>query len=78
MFGLNSITNLAVVHTLAKFPEAAKDYRRNRIALFDVANMVADELTEKNGDLFVKDYIKNFVSIKDLVLGDKNVFYFAN
>lgn len=74
MFGLNNIIKLATAFTFAKFPEAAKDYKKHCVDLFDVANMVADELTEKNGDLFVKDYTKNFVDIKDLARGDKNVF----
>lgn len=74
MFGLNNIIKLATAFTFAKFPEATKDYRKNCVALFDVASMVADELTEKNGDLFVKDYTKDFVSIKDLILGEPHMF----
>lgn len=74
MFGLNNIIKLATAFTFAKFPEAAKDYRKNCVALFDVAEMVANELTEKNGDLFVKDYTKNFVSVKDLKLGKPHTF----
>lgn len=75
MFGLNNMIKLAVAFTFTKFPEAAKDYKKNCVDLFDVAEMVADELTEKNGSLFVKNYAQNFVDIKDLALGDKNEFY---
>lgn len=74
MFGLNNIIKTATAFTFAKFPEEANDYRINCVALFDVAEMVANELTEKNGDLFVKNYTKNFVSAKDLKLGKPHIF----
>ena len=67
MFGLNNMIKLATAFTFAKFPEAAKDYRHNCVTLFDVAEMVVEELQAKNGDLFAKD----FVEIKDLALGDR-------
>ena len=74
MFGLNNIINLAVNMTFTKFPEALNDYKKNYNALFEVSEMVADELTYKQGGLFVKDCTKDFVSIKDLTFGDKNSF----
>ena len=74
MFGLNNMIKLATAFTFAKFPEATKDYNKNRIALFDIAEKVVEELQAKNGNLFVKDYIKDFVEVKDLALGDKNIF----
>lgn len=75
MFGLNNIINLAILFTFTKFPEATKDYRKNRVSLlFEINEMVANELQIKNGNLFVEDYVKNFVDIKDLALGYKNVF----
>ena len=77
MFGLNNMIKLAVAFTFTKFPEAAQDYKKNCVDLFDVADMVVDELTEKNGNLFAKDYTKNFASVKDLSIGDKNTFYFT-
>ena len=75
MFGLNNMIKLATAFTFAKFPDAAKDYNKNCVDLFDVAEMVVEELQTKNGDLFVKDYIRDFVDVKDLTLGDKNEFY---
>ena len=78
MFGLVSIIDLAIIFTIKKFPEEAiLSYNTNRETLFDVATMVAEELQIKNGDLFVKDYMKDYVDVKDLAIGDKNVFYMA-
>ncbi len=74
MFGLNNAVNLAVNMTFAKFPEALNNYKRNCKSLFEVSEMVADELTHKQGKLFVEEYTKDFVSVNDLVLGDKNSF----
>ena len=78
MFGLNTIIDLAITFTIKKFPEETLlNYEINRNSLFEIAEMVVEELQVKNGDLFVKDYMKNYVDVKDLALGDKNVFYFA-
>lgn len=74
MFGLNNIINLAVNMAFAKFPEALNDYKRNCKSLFEISEMVADELTHKQGKLFAEDYTKDFVSVKDLALGDENSF----
>lgn len=74
MFGLNNIINLAVNMTFTKFPEALNDYKKNCNVLFEVSEMVADELTYKQGRLFVEDYTKGFVSVKNLAFGDKNSF----
>ena len=78
MFGLNTIIDLAITFTIKKFPEETiLNYETNRDSLFEIAEMAVEELQVKNGDLFVKDYMKNYVDVKDLALGDKNVFYFA-
>ena len=78
MFGLNTIIDFAITFTIKKFQEETLlNYETNRNSLFEIAEMVIEELQVKNGDLFVKDYIKNYVDVKDLALGDKNVFYFA-
>ena len=71
MFGLSKIISLAVDSTLTKFPN--EDKRK----LFELSEMVADELSEKQGELFVKDYVKDFVDYKDLAIGDANVFYIS-
>ena len=75
MFGLNNIINLATAITFAKFPEAVQNFKPNCKDLFEVTEMVVEELQAKNGELFVKDYTKNFVDVKDLVFGDTNIFY---
>ena len=74
MFGLSNIINLATTFVFAKFPEATNNFKANCKDLFDVTEMVVEELQAKNGELFAKDYTKDFVNIKDLDFGDRNVF----
>lgn len=74
MFGLNNIIGISVYATLSKFPNALKDYHKNRFCLHDIAEMIADELTNKHGGMFVEDATKDFVHINDLAIGDKNIF----
>lgn len=62
-----------MVAVLSKFPETIKDYKRNKFLLFEISEMVADELVKKNLTLFVEDYTKDFVDIKNVMLGDKMI-----
>lgn len=63
-----------MVAVLSKFPETIKDYERNKFLLFEISEMVSDELVKKNLTLFVEDYTKDFVDIKNVMLGDKKDF----
>ena len=73
----NDCINLATSFTLARFPEEARNYKQNRFILFEVSEMVADELSRKHNDMFIKPYIEKLVDVNDLAIGDKNVFYIA-
>lgn len=66
MFGLNSIIEIAVIAVLLKFPEETKDYNQNKFKIFDLSNMISEELQIKHRKLFFDDYVKNFVEVKDL------------
>lgn len=74
--GFDRIIDLAVVFTTAKFPSAMNNYPKNKFVLHQVVELVADELVTKNGQLFIKDYTKNFVNFNDLKYGNKNIFEF--
>lgn len=71
MFGLSSIIALAVGMVFSKFPNELKDCRKNCSCLFELSEMVTNELATKHGELFVEDSVKDFVNYKDLTLGDK-------
>lgn len=77
MFGLNNIIDIAVYATLSKFPNALKDYHKNRFCLHDITEMLTNELIDKHGGMFVEDATKNFANINDLAMGDKNIFEIA-
>lgn len=66
MFGLNSIINIAVTTVLLKFPEVTKNYSQNKLMIFDLLNMISEELQIKHRKLFFDDYVKDFVELKDL------------
>lgn len=62
---------------LSKFPETIKDYERNKLLLFEISEIVIDELVKKNQTLFIENYSKDFVDVKNVMLGDKNDFDFS-
>lgn len=66
MFGLNSIISTAVTAVLLKFPEVTKNYNQNKFIVFDLSNMISEELQRKHRKLFFDDYVKDFVELKDL------------
>lgn len=70
MFGLNSIIDTAVTAVLLKFPEATKNYNENKFMIFELSNMISEELQRKHRKLFFDDYVKDFVEVKDLNCGD--------
>lgn len=74
---LNDCINLGICFTLSKFPKEAKDYKRNKFALFEMSEMVTDELVKKHGDLLIKPYIDHLVNVKekDLNIVEGNMFY---
>lgn len=65
MFGLNSIIDTAVTAVLLKFPEVTKKYNQNKFMIFDLSNMISEELQRKHRKLFFDDYVKDFVEVKD-------------
>lgn len=72
---VNDCITLAIYFTLTKFPEEVKDFNRNKFSIFEIADMVANELANKHSDLFVKPYLEQLVDVKDFNIGDRNVFY---
>ena len=40
--------------------------------IFDLVEMVSDELAEKNYELFARPYFDKFCSVDELTLGDKD------
>ena len=66
MFGLNSIIEIAVIAVLLKFPEETKDYNQNKFKIFDLSNMISEELQIKHRKLFFFFFFKNIVEVKDL------------
>lgn len=70
MFGLNSIIGTAVTAVFLKFPEVTKNYDGNKFMIFELSNMISEELQRKHGKLFFDDYVKDFVEVKELNCGD--------
>lgn len=74
MFGLNNIISIAVYSVLSKFSEDLKDYNKNKFTIFDLSEMICNELVNKHGYLFIEDYTKNLINIKDFEIGKKNIW----
>ncbi len=74
---MSLLTSMAIEVVALIYPKEFKDphYKRE---IFDVIELVADDLTKRNVSLFVDPYINKLACIKDICIGDKCVFTAAN
>lgn len=70
---LSMLSSLAVAIVEAKYPEEFYDpWYANTV--FDVINLVGDELAKKNSAVFVEPFISQLVDVKNIAYGDKADF----
>lgn len=67
---MSMLSGLACAIVEAKFPEEFYDPCFAK-TVFDVIELVGDELAKKNFDIFVSPFINQLVDVKDVAYGDK-------
>jgi hypothetical protein len=70
---MDSLAGLATYIVEIKFPSEFNDRRYSR-TIFELIELVGDELAKKNIDLFVKPMLEQLADIKD-IKGD--IYYFS-
>ena len=70
---LSMLSGLAVGIVEAKYPKEFNDRRYTPI-VFEVVELVGDELAKKNAALFVEPFVNQLVDVKDFAYGDKATF----
>ena len=71
---IGSLAGIATYIVKLKFPSEFNDRRYSR-DIFELIELVSDELAKKNIDLFVKPMLDQLVDIKDLKVGD--IYYIS-
>ena len=64
------MSGYAIAFVMAKYPQESRMYSQQE-TVFALADMIVDELTKKNIDIFVKPYFDSFANVKDISIGDK-------
>ena len=62
---MDSLAGLAIIIVKLKFPSEFNDRRCSR-TIFELIELVGDELAKKNIDLFVKPILDQLVDMKDI------------
>lgn len=67
---LLTLSGLAIAIVEAKYPKEFYDRRYSQI-IFEMIELVGDELVKKNYGIIIEPTINNFVNVKDLEFGDR-------
>lgn len=67
---MSMLSGLACAIVEAKYPEEFYDPCFAK-TVFDVIELVVDELAKKNCEIFVSPFINQYVDVKDCAYGDK-------
>ena len=73
---LSMLSGLAVGIVEAKYPKEFND-RRCAPIVFEVVELVGEELAAKNIAIFVDPFLNQLVDVKDLAYGDKDRTWFT-
>lgn len=63
---LNILFEIAFTSVLIKYPNEVNDISKRQI-VFNVIEQITEELANKHMELFVKDQIKDFVTVEQIL-----------
>ena len=67
---INALATVAIDLVAYKFPDEFNNPQKYGHDIFELIEMVADELASKNVDIFVKPFLDLLVDVKDVEWGE--------